>query len=74
MYPTPVKSLFEITMGNPFLTLCIFRLTTFRSPKLIPKADLKRECPYFYSEFFFEAFWLIFKKVRKWISHCIFKK
>ena len=30
--------------------LCIFHLTTSRSPKLIPKTDLKWECPYFYSK------------------------
>ena len=54
--------------------LCIFRLTTSRSWKLIPKADLKWECTYFYSRFFFEEFWSVFQKVKKWISHCIFKK
>ena len=54
---------FQICFRNQFLTsevvklkirkyayLCIFRLTTSRSPKLIPKADLKCECPYFYSK------------------------
>ena len=27
----------------------------------------------FYSKFFFAEFWPIFKKVKKWISHCILK-
>ena len=42
--------------------LRIFSLTTSRSQKLIPKADFKWECPYFYSKFFFEAFLSVFKK------------
>ena len=33
-----------------------FSLTNSRSQKLIPKADLKWECPYFYSKFFLEHF------------------
>ena len=52
--------------------LCIFRLT-FQSPKLILKADLKRESPYFYFKFVFKEFWSIFIK-KKWIFCCIFKK
>ena len=32
-----------------------FFLTTSQSWKLIPKADLKRECPYFYSNFFLKS-------------------
>ena len=35
----------------------IFSLTTSQSQKLIPKEDLKWDCPYFYSNFFFEEFW-----------------
>ena len=31
----------------------IFRTNTSQSQKLIPKADLKWECPYFYSNFFY---------------------
>ena len=54
--------------------LRIFSLTTSRSQKLIPKADLKRKCTHFHSKFFFKGFRSIFKKVKKWISHCIFKK
>ena len=27
----------------------------------------------YYSNFFFGAFWSVFKKVKKWIFHCIFK-
>ena len=54
--------------------LRIFSLTTSQSQNLIPKADLKWECTYFYSRFFFEEFWSVFQKVKKWISHCIFKK
>ena len=71
----------DFEQGHPILLkihkyvyLCIFRLTTSRSRKLIPKADLKWECPYFYSKFFFEEFRSIFKKAKKWIFHCIFKK
>ena len=41
---------------------CIFRLTTSRSPKLIPKADLKWVCPYFYSNFFLKRFGQYLKK------------
>ena len=44
--------------------LCIFRLTFSQSQKLILKTDLKRECPYFYSNFFKE-FQSVFKKVKK---------
>ena len=36
-----------------FAYKCIFSLTTSRNWKLIFKADLKWECPYFYSKFFF---------------------
>ena len=32
--------------------LRIFRLTTCQSQKLIPKADFKWECPYYYSKSF----------------------
>ena len=45
--------------SSVYAYIYIFSLTTSRSPKLIPKADLKRECPYFYSNFFLE-FRLIF--------------
>ena len=49
----PVKSLFENTMGNPFLTLLnIDQNSSKIDQKLILKADLKRECPYFYSKLF----------------------
>ena len=56
-----------------YANTCIFSWTTSRSRKLIFKADLKLECPYFNSKFFFRAFRSVFKKVKKWISHCIFK-
>ena len=56
-----------------YTNTCIFSLTTSRSQKLIFKADLKWECPYFYSKFFCGAFPAVFKKVKKWISNCIFK-
>ena len=36
-----------------FAYMCIFSLTTSQSRKLILKTDLKLECPYFYSKFFF---------------------
>ena len=38
-----------------FAYTCIFSLTISRSWKLILKADLKWECPYFYSKFFFRS-------------------
>ena len=47
---------------------CIFSLTTSRSWKLIFKADLKWECPYFYSEFFFWAFGQYLKKSKNKLS------
>ena len=47
---------------HKYAYLGIFCLTTSQSRKLIPKADLKKECPYFYSKFSFEEFWSIFKK------------
>ena len=37
--------------------LRIFSLTISRSRKLIPKADLKWECPYYYSKFLIESMW-----------------
>ena len=37
---------------HKYAYLRIFGLTTSRSQKLIPKADLKWEWPYFYSKFF----------------------
>ena len=77
---------FQICFRNQFLTfgsgqtentqICIFVYTLihhFPKSKLILKADLKREGPYFFSNFFNE-FWPVFKKVKEWISHCIFKK
>ena len=53
---------------------CIFSLTTSRSQKLIPKADLKWECPYFDSKFFFEAFLSVFKKKSKNVFPIVFSK
>ena len=42
---------------------------------LIPKADLKRKCPYFYSNFFLNSFGqYLKKKVKNLISNFIFKK
>ena len=52
--------------------LHIFSLTTSRSPKLILKAVLKWEGPYFYRNFFWNVF-INNKKGWKLISHCIFK-
>ena len=46
---------------HKYMYLCIFSLTTYRSPKLIPKADLKRECPYLHS-IFLKRFGQYFKK------------
>ena len=57
---------FQICFRNQFWTL--------GSPKLIPKADLKLECQYFYSNFFFEESQSILKGIKKWISHCIVLK
>ena len=41
---------------HKYASLCIFNLSTSQSQKLIPKADFKRECPFFYSTFFFKRF------------------
>ena len=55
------KSAFGISFGlrevvkrkiRKYMYLRIFRLAPSQSPKLIPKADLKWECPYFYCKFF----------------------
>ena len=56
-----------------YVYLRIFSLTTSQSQKWILKADFKWECPYFCSNFFWSVLVNI-KKVKKWISHCIFKK
>jgi hypothetical protein len=48
---------------SKYVYLCIFSLTTSQSWKLIPKADLKWECPHFYSKF--GALRSVFKKVKK---------
>ena len=50
--------LFEILTAY----LRILSLATSQSWKLIPKADLKWECTYFYFNFFKTEFWSIFKK------------
>ena len=42
--------------------LRIFSLTTSQSPKLIPKAYLKWECPYLYSKLFLKSFRQYLKK------------
>ena len=48
---------------HKYTYLRIFSLTISQSRKLIPKADLKWECPYFYSRFyFFKSFGQYFKK------------
>ena len=52
---------------------CVFSLTISRSRKFIFKADLKWECPYFYSKFFFWSISVSILKVKKWISYCILK-
>ena len=56
-----------------FAYTCIFSLTTSQIRKLILKADLKWECPYFYSKFFFWSVSVSILKSQKWISHWIFK-
>ena len=45
-----------------YANTCIFSLTTSRSRKLILKADLKWECAYFYSKFFF---WIVSVSILK---------
>ena len=52
---------------------CIFSLITSWSPKLISKAVLKWEGPYFYCKNFWSVLTNNKKKVEKWIFHCIFK-
>ena len=44
--------------------LRIFSLTTFQNWKLIPKADFKWECPYYYSKKNLERFGQYLKKSR----------
>ena len=57
------KSAFGINFGlrevvklkiHVYAYTCIFSLTASRCPKLIAKAELKWECPYFNSKFFFQ--------------------
>ena len=57
------KSAFGINFGlrevvklkiHVYAYMCIFSLTASQSPKLIPKADVKWECPYFNTKFFFQ--------------------
>ena len=45
-----------------YANTCIFSLTTSQNQKLIFKAHLKWECPYFYSKFFLERFGKYSKK------------
>ena len=52
--------------------LLIFSLTPSQSPKLILKAVLKWESPYFIVKKTFRALWPT-QKIEKWICHCIFK-
>ena len=57
-----------------FAYTCIFSLTTSQSRKLIFKADLKWECPYFYSKLFFWSISVSISKSKKMDFPCIFKK
>ena len=63
---------------HKYAYLRIFSLTTSRSQKLIPKADLKWECPYFYSKNVVQEFWSIWngwtdQVSKKWIEEiCYF--
>jgi hypothetical protein len=68
-----LESIFDIGKMRKYEHLRIFSLITSWSRKSILKADLKWECPYFYSKTFLLAFWSVFKKVKKYISHFIFK-
>ena len=58
---------------SKYAYLPIFSLTTSWSPKLIPKAELKWECPYFYFNFFCWKVLANILKVKKLISNCILK-
>ena len=54
---------FEKWPNGKYANTHIFCLATSQSPKLIPKAHLKWECPYFYSNFFYKEFIPMFEKV-----------
>ena len=88
---------FQICFWNQFSTLevvkrkihkyaylRIFSLTTSRSQKFIPKADLKWECPYFNSNFlsvsvninfFLNGFFIVFSKSDlTWVGFYFWRK
>ena len=69
---------FQICFQNQFSTLgsgqtentrireyVYFQFDHLPKSKIDFKADLKWECPYFCSKFFFWAFWSVFQKVKK---------
>ena len=77
---------FEICFKNQFSTsgsgetentqirvFVYFPFDHFPKLKLILKADLKWECPYFYSKIFFGSVLVSIWKVKTWISPCILK-
>ena len=55
-----------------YLYLRIFSLTNSQSQKLIPKADLRWECPYFYSKYFFWRFLINILKSQQ--NYCYIKQ
>ena len=62
-----LQSILDFGNGSngKYTDTCSFRLTTSQSPKLFPKADLKWECPYFYSDFLKKSFGQYLKKKSK---------
>ena len=64
-----LKQIFDFESGQTENTQirvsAYFQFDNSLSQKLIPKADLKRECPYFNSIFFLKSFGQYFKKVKK---------
>ena len=51
-----------------------FPLNHFQKSKIDFESKFEKKMPIFIFYFFFKEFWSVFKKVKKWISHCIFKK
>ena len=78
---------FQICLQNRFWTsgngqtenTCIrvhvfFQFDHFPESKIDFESRFEKRMPIFLFYFIFEEFLLTFKKVKKWISHCIFKK
>ena len=75
---------FQICFQNQFLTsgsgrtentqICVFSVLPLPEVKKWFENRFEMRVSIFLFKKFFGAFWLVFKKVKRWISHCIFKK